>query len=81
MSNSKKRFEKLNYEGGGLPRIGGRVILSPVVFDLGFNERLGFPFFPALNLGFNVGLRPEGGRVRPPVGATGGGAGGTGSSA
>ena len=45
--------------------MGGRVIFKPEVFVLGFRESIGFPFFPLLSFGFRVGLRPEGGRVKP----------------
>lgn len=47
--------------------MGGRVIFKPGVFDLGFKERVGFPFFPVLNFGLSVGFSPEGGRVNPPA--------------
>ena len=45
--------------------MGGRVIFKPEVFDLGFRESVGFPFFPLPSVGFRVGLSPEGGRVKP----------------
>ena len=61
-----------------MPRIGGRVSFKPLVLDLGLRESVGFPLFPAPSLGFRVGFKPEGGRVRPPVGedGTGNGTGG-----